>query len=207
VETALGVLDQEGLEALSMRRVAEELGTGAASLYWHVGSKDGLLDLLFDHVIGELEVPDPEPARWHGQLKEVARTMRSAIHRHRDIVRVSMGRIPTGPNALRYTDRLLAILRSGGLSNTLALAGAHLLPVIVNGFTVEESVDLRPPGGGEAPPEQVLQMVSDYFASLPPEQFPNLVEVADEFPAADMDARFELLLDLFVDGLAARAAS
>src|SRR5262249_56259183 len=51
VETALRILDSEGLEGLSMRRIAEELDTGAASLYWHVGSKDGLLDLLFDHVI------------------------------------------------------------------------------------------------------------------------------------------------------------
>src|SRR5215472_7094770 len=57
VETALRLLDGEGLDALSMRRIADELDTGAASLYWHVGSKDGLLDLIFDHVVGEVEVP------------------------------------------------------------------------------------------------------------------------------------------------------
>src|SRR5512132_1614763 len=75
VRAALEVLDADGLDGLSMRRVAEELDTGPASLYWHVGSKDGLLDLLFDHVIGEQHVPDPEPERWREQLKEVARTM------------------------------------------------------------------------------------------------------------------------------------
>ena len=79
VEAALRVLDAEGLDGLSMRRVGEELNTGAASLYWHVGSKDGLLDLIFEHVIGEQEVPDPEPERWEEQLKEVARTMRATI--------------------------------------------------------------------------------------------------------------------------------
>src|SRR3954463_13122597 len=87
VAAALRILDAEGLDGLSMRRVGEELNTGAASLYWHVGSKDGLLDLVFDDVIGEQEVPDPDPKRWQEQLKEVARTMREAILRHRDIVR------------------------------------------------------------------------------------------------------------------------
>src|SRR5579862_1206401 len=77
VETALGILDSDGLEALSMRRIAEELDTGAASLYWHVGSKDGLLDLLFDHVIGEQQIPDPDPAHWQEQLKHVARLQRA----------------------------------------------------------------------------------------------------------------------------------
>src|SRR5262245_65716738 len=105
VSTALRVLDRDGLDKFSMRRVAEELDTGAASLYWHVGSKDGLLDLVMEEVIGEQEVPDAEPERWQEQIKEVARNMRETILRHRDIVRVSIGRIPMGPNALRSEER------------------------------------------------------------------------------------------------------
>src|SRR5215469_13076146 len=104
VQTAIRVLDREGLDALSMRRIAEELNTGAASLYWHVGSKDGLLDLIFDQVIGEVEVSEPEPQRWEEQLREVARAVRAAILRHRDIVRLSIGRTPMGPNALRVSE-------------------------------------------------------------------------------------------------------
>ena len=61
VDAALAVLDADGLELLSMRHVARTLNTTAAALYWHVGSKDGLLDLIFDRVIGEQPVPDPEP--------------------------------------------------------------------------------------------------------------------------------------------------
>src|SRR5580700_2959567 len=76
VKAAVDLLDREGLPALSMRRLGDELGAGAASLYWHVGSKDGLLDLVLDEIIGEGQVPDPDPARWQEQLKEVARTMR-----------------------------------------------------------------------------------------------------------------------------------
>ena len=109
VAAALKVLDAEGLDGFSMRRVAEVLDTGAASLYWHVGSKDGLLDLVMDEVIGEQVggFPDPDPERWQEQLREVAREMRETILRHRDIVRISIGRIPMGPNALRFNERVL----------------------------------------------------------------------------------------------------
>ena len=102
VAAAIRLLDREGLAALSMRRLADELGAGAASLYWHVGSKDGLLDLVLDEIIGEGQVPDPDPARWREQLKDVARAQRRASLRHPYLVRISIGRIPMGPNALRY---------------------------------------------------------------------------------------------------------
>jgi AcrR family transcriptional regulator len=127
VETALRLLDRDGLDELSMRRVADELDTGPASLYWHVGSKDGLLELVFDRVIGEVEMPSPEPARWEEQLKEVARAGRAMILRHRDIVRISIGRVPMGPNALRVSEGLFAILRAGGVPDQLAVTAHHLL--------------------------------------------------------------------------------
>ena len=66
VAAAIRLLDREGLAALSMRRLADELGAGAASLYWHVGSKDGLLDLVIDELVGEGQVPAPDPARLAG---------------------------------------------------------------------------------------------------------------------------------------------
>jgi AcrR family transcriptional regulator len=207
VDAALRVLDAEGLEGLSMRRVGEELDTGAASLYWHVGSKDGLLDLIFDRVIGEQEVPDPQPERWQEQLKEVARTARATMLRHRDIVRISIGRIPMGPNALRYEERLLGLLRAGGLPDELAVTGSQLMFSIVNGFTMDETGEGGEPPPDQPPPEQAAAMARDYISSLPPDRFPNLVELADHFADADPDRRFELLLDLFVDGLAKRASS
>jgi AcrR family transcriptional regulator len=187
--------------------VAEELGTGAASLYWHVGSKDGLLDLVFDRIIGEQHVPDPEPGRWQEQLKEVARNMRKAIVSHRDVVEISLGRIPMGPNALDWSERVLAILRSGGVPDRLAVRGVWLLTSVVNGFTMDEGADYTPTTGDTQMTDEAAQMASNYVASLPRERFPNMVEVADEYQAIDPDESFELLLDLFVDGLAKRAAS
>jgi AcrR family transcriptional regulator len=205
VEAALELLDAEGLDGLSMRRVAEHLDTGAASLYWHVGSKDGLLDLLFDRVIGEQQAPDPEPERWQEQLKEVARAMRATILRHRDIVRISIGRVPMGPNALAYSERVLAILRAGGVPDQLAVLGFHLLTSVINGFTMDETGEGGEPPADQPPLEEIATMARDYLASLPQAQFPNLVAVADQFTVSDPEVRFELLLDLYVEGLARRA--
>jgi AcrR family transcriptional regulator len=205
VDAALRVLDADGLDQLSMRHVARTLSTTAAALYWHVGSKDGLLDLIFDRVIGEQHVPDPDPERWQEQVKEVARTMRATILRHRDIVRLSIGRIPMGPNALRYADRLVGILRAGGLSDALAITGQQLLISIVIGFAIDETGEGGQPPADQPPLEAAAAMAGDYVASLPRDRFPNLVAVAGHFAAGDQDERFELLLDIFVTGLAQRA--
>lgn len=207
VATALRVLDRDGLDGFSMRRVAEELNTGAASLYWHVGSKDGLLDLVLEEVIGEqvTEVPDPDPERWQEQFKQVARVMRQTIRRHRDIVEISIGRVPMGPNALRLSERVLAILRAGGVPDELAVQSYLLMFSVVNGFTMDEGGYEAEVAAGAPPLEESAEMVGGYLASLPADQFSNLTEVADHFVDADQDARFELLLDLFVEGLARRA--
>jgi AcrR family transcriptional regulator len=206
VDVALQVLDAEGLDGLSMRRIAKELDTGPASLYWHVGSKDGLLDLLFDRIIGEQHVPDPDPARWQEQLKEVARTMRRAILAHRDVVRISIGRIPMGPNALTYSERVLAILRAGGVPDQLAVTGHHLLTACVNGYTIDETGDGGAPAADQPPPEELGRMARDYVAALPADRFPNLVALADHFALVDADRRFDLLLDIYIEGLARHAA-
>ena len=204
MQTAIRVLDQDGLDALSMRRIAEELDTGAASLYWHVGSKAGLLDLIFDHAIGEVEVPKPEPERWQGQLKEAARSVRAVILRHRDVVRISIGRNPMGPNALRVSEGLFAILRTGRVPDPLAVTAQHLLFAVIYGFTLDETTELGVEIEGP-PDDHAADAARAYLAELPAERFPNLIAVAEHFHYADKDQSFELLLDLFVDGLAARA--
>ena len=206
VQTAIRLLDQEGLDALSMRRIAEDLDTGAASLYWHVGSKDGLLDLIFDQVIGEVEVLEPEPQRWQEQLKEVAGAVRAVILGHRDIVRISIGRIPMGPNALRVSEGLFGILRAGGIPDQLAVTAHHLLFAIINGFTLDETTELGVEVEGR-PDDQAASAARAYIAELPAERFPSLIAVAEHFHYADNDQSFELLIDLFVDGLAARAST
>ena len=154
-----------------------------------------------DQALAELEVPQPDPGRWAGQLAEVARQMRAVIGRHRDLVPSSIGFLPGGGRALRCHERLLAIMRAGGLPDSQSVAGLYLLWVIVNGFSLEETRA----GDPERPAPDLSSEVKRYFASLPDDRFPNLVAVADEFAQTDWDDRFELLIRIFIDGLTGQA--
>jgi TetR/AcrR family transcriptional regulator, tetracycline repressor protein len=204
VDAAFAVLERDGADALSMRRVADELGTGAASLYWHFAGKDELIDAVIEQAIGEFVVPDADPERWEEQLREVAHDFRASLQRRPYLVKLSLGRWPLGPNALKLTDRVMGILRAGGLPNDMVAMGTWLLTIVVNAFAYEEISNEERQGEGPSPPE-IAEMVSSYFGSLPPERFPNLVAMKDEFASGDPDLPFGLLVDLFVDGLAQRA--
>jgi len=157
--------------------------------------------MALDQALAELNVPEPDPGRWAGQLAEVARQMRAVIGRHRDIVPSSIGILPGGSRALRCHERVLAIMRAGGLPDSRAVAGLYLLWVIVNGFSLEETRT----GDPERPGPDLSSEVTRYFASLPGDRFPNLVAVADEFANTDWDERYDLLITIFIDGLTAQA--
>ncbi|MDQ3865121.1 MAG: TetR/AcrR family transcriptional regulator C-terminal domain-containing protein, partial [Actinomycetota bacterium] len=159
VRVALELLDEVGLEGFSMRRLADRLGVKAASVYWHVRDKEELLDLVFDRVIGEIEVPEADPPRWREQVAEVAREMRRVINSHRDIARVQLGRFPIGPNALTFSEGMHAILRAGGLSDRASAYAGQLLPLYVSAFALEESSELRSHSDEEVFPEDVLDMI------------------------------------------------
>jgi len=164
---------------------------------------------VLDELIGEVEIPDADPARWQEQLKETAKSQRRVSLRHPYLVRISIGRIPMGPNALRCSERTLAILRAGGLPPRLAVQGYLLLIDTVNGFTMDETgvEDGSAPKLDPDELQKAADMARDYIASLPAAQFPNMTELASEFAFSDADDRFEMLIDIFVEGLARRAAA
>jgi TetR/AcrR family tetracycline transcriptional repressor len=161
--------------------------------------------LALDQALAGLDVPEPDPMTWGDQLAGVGRQMRAVIRRHRDIVPSSIGCLPGGGRALHCHERVLAIMRAGGLSDGRAVAGLHLLWVIVNGFSLEETQAAAYPAGGAEP--DLSPMARGYFASLPADRFPNLVAVAGEFTTTDLDARFELLMSAFISGLAGRTGA
>jgi AcrR family transcriptional regulator len=201
VEAALRVVDREGLEATSMRRVAEELGAAPSALYWHVRNKDQLLQLVLDRVVGEIELPPRDPENWQEQLKALAREMRRVLTSHRDIARVTIGAIPAGPNILLVVEWMHALLREAGLPDrTVALFG-DLAGLYVGAYAFEESLGLASPTGEDLPPEQVLAMLEDYWASLPKERFPHTLALVDRLFEGGPDERFEFGLDVLVRGL------
>jgi len=195
VTAALHVLDEAGLDGLSMRRVADELGTGAASLYWHVADKERLIHLMLDRVMGEIELPEPDPTRWEEQVREFAHVGREMFSRHRDIGLASLGRVPMGPNLIRIMEWLLAVLRGAGIPDRPATWFADLLALIAAAQSIED--DLATTGDDEA-----IAHMGEYLAALPADRFPNLAAVTFEMVAGGADDRFEFGLELLLRGLA-----
>lgn len=202
---ALRVVDQEGLDAMTMRRVAEELGTGAASLYAYVDNKERLTELVVDRALGELEPPAIDDGPWQEQLKAGLRQLRALLARHRDLARASFGRIPLGENALRTSDWMIATLRRGELPTDVIGYACDLLPLYVTAIAYEESIY----AGERISPEQIAEYVAEmrsYFESLPAERFPNVVAFAAALTAGSGgEERFEFGLEVLVGGLAAMA--
>ena len=139
-EAALALVDADGLDALSMRNVAERLGVQASALYGHVSGKQELIQLMLDRVALEIELPDPDPAHWQEQVKQFARTARRVLGSHRDLAGASLANIPTGPNMLGLIDRLLAVLAASGLPRQAVAYAADLLPQFVTASVYEESL-------------------------------------------------------------------
>lgn len=203
VDAALAIVDHEGLDALTMRTVAHSLGTGAASLYAHVGSKDELLELVVERVLGEVKLPDaPDPARWMDQLKEMARSIRTVWAQHRDLARASFARIPVGESGLLGGEAMIGVMRAGGLSDRAIAFGIDLLALYVGAIAYEES--LQPVD--QSTTEQFIAELHDYFAALPTDRFPNMVALAAALTAGDGEERFEFGLDVLIRGLIAVSA-
>jgi AcrR family transcriptional regulator len=202
----LEIVDSEGLDAMTMRRVAEKLGTGAASLYAHVASKEDLLELVVDRVIGEVEIPpEPDPEHWQQDLKQGLRDMRAAMAAHRDIARAIFARIPFGENALAGAEWMIRTLRAGGLPDQVIAYACDLLPLYVTAVAYEEGLY----AGENVTPEVMLDFnvsMRQFYESVPPERFPNVVALAANLTAGGTgDERFEFGLEVLVRGLAAMA--
>jgi AcrR family transcriptional regulator len=205
VEAAIGVLDAEGLEAVTMRRVAQELGTGPASLYAHVSGKEELRELMLDRVAAEIRLPEPDPARWQEQLKELAREIRRVYTSHRDIALVSMGLIPTGPHLLDVAEAQLALMRAGGVPKKIAGMAVDTLGMFLDADAIEGTVYYAKAPAGEDPHEffeAYFGQFREYFAALPKDRYPTITGMVEELTDADDDGRFEFGLDLLVRGIA-----
>jgi AcrR family transcriptional regulator len=203
-EAALALVDARGLDALSMRNVAERLGVQASALYGHVSGKQELIQLMLDRTALEIELPEPDPARWEEQVKEFARAARRALGSHRDLAGASLANIPTGPNTLGLIDRLLALLSASGLPRQAVAYAADLLPQFVTAAVYEESLFRQ---RLEREPAY-FERIEAYFRAAPADRFPTLADLVTELTGPDEgpDARFEFGLDVLVQGLSAIAA-
>lgn len=202
VDAALRVLARDGAEGLSMRRVAEELGTGPASLYWHVASKDELINLLIDRVANEIEVPPPDVEHWQEQLKEFGIRARQVFQRYPGVGGLTLGRVPIGPNLIRWAEWTLTLLRGAGVPDRIAAYAGDLFGLYMGAHAYEDALGMPSPTGEELPPDEIVKMIRGYFESMPKDRFPNIHATLDELTEGGPDERYELGLDVIIRGLA-----
>jgi len=199
VETAIELLDREGIARFSMRRLADALGTGAASLYWHVSGKGQLFEMIVDRLVERAGPPVLAGERWTDQVRDWARKTRAVMREHPWLTSPDADIFPTGPNVMAQSEVLLGALRSGGIPDRMAAIAVHLLPLFVTAFVRDEVSGLA---GHDEEPERVIAQIASYFASLPPERFPHFTAVVPHVAAVDWDERFEVALEVLVGGLA-----
>ncbi|GAA1992661.1 TetR/AcrR family transcriptional regulator [Catenulispora subtropica] len=207
VEAALHILETEGYDGLSMRRVASELGTGAASLYAHVANKDELMKLVIDRVFDSVEFPEPDPERWVEQVREMMRGTRRILQAHPGIARAMLGQVPFGPSGLRIVEGFMAILRAGELPDQVAAWAGDVVSLYVVASVFEDDIRFAPHGDtSREDMEAWAGQMKSYIKSLPVTTFPNLVALADPmFETGGPDGRFEFGLDLMLRGLASHS--
>ncbi len=200
VAAAIAVLDEAGVTGLSMRRVAEHLGTGAASLYGYVSGREELLELVYDELVGQVPLPTPDPEHWREQVFEMLRAYRKVLMSHRDAALAGLGRIPTSPQTLAATEVLVTALRMGGLTNRVVALGLDQLILYVSACAFEDGL-LKQSGMDPEEVRRYFDEVHAFFGALPRAQYPVLASIAPDMTSADGDERFEFGLATIVAGL------
>jgi AcrR family transcriptional regulator len=194
VDAGLRIVDAEGVEALSLRRLATDLGVTPMAVYWHVRDKAELLDLIGERMLEMVDVP-PAEGDWRRQLRDVHRAMLEPLLAHPNAVELMVGRARYGPAGIALFERILGILRGAGLSPRAAFDAYQSLYLFQLGFTatVRRSPEFR-----EAQRQGV-----QYLASLDPASFPAIGESVGFIGARSLVDQHEIGLDVVIEGIAA----
>jgi len=195
LRAAVALADEGGIEALSMRKLADELGVKAMSLYNHVANKDDVLDGIVDSAWGEIVAPGGD-ADWKTQIREIAVSAHETLLRH-PWASGLWARQKPGPARLRYGESLLGCLRDAGFSKNLTYHAYHIIESYILGYTLQvlsyRAVDT----------EQFEDIAASFVRGDFSAEFPHFTEHALQHMESDHDDvnAYELGLDLLLDGL------
>jgi AcrR family transcriptional regulator len=201
LRAAVDLADQGGIDSLTMRKLGEELGVEAMSLYNHVANKSDLLDGMIDIIFGEIDLPT-EDTDWRTAMRRRAISARIVLSRHPWAIGRMESRTTPGPETLRHHDTVLGILRTAGFSVELAAHAYSALDSYIYGFALQApSLPFDTKQDTERDTAKVTQTIMARFTSG---QYPHLTEMAVEHvlqPGYDYAGEFEFGLDLILDGL------
>lgn len=214
VSEAVRLLDEEGVEALSMRRLAARLDAGAPSLYWHVSNKDELLKLAVDEVFGEIAAPDPDdPVGWRSAALLCAHGVRATMLRHPWLGAVmysDSGLAYRGPNVLRLNEGLLQLFAAAGFPGEEVLHAVQTLVAYVFGTAMSEAAWLRHlQREGVTEAERMAQLWPEAEEAAAGYDHMRDVYAAErgKDPRLSRDMTFGYGVDRVLDGLQARLAT
>jgi AcrR family transcriptional regulator len=216
IRAAIAVADAEGPDAISMRRIARELRAGVMSLYWHVASKEELIDLMFDSLEAEIRVPEPT-GDWRADLRELAHRQRAGLLRHPWVMEFVAGRPPSGPNDARNLELMLGMVAGLGLDARTTVDILMTVATYVLGAVLREVQEIR----SDRHRSEVEATMTAEEIDAERERFGKWLANADRYPniqrmmeahvdpdaAETRDERFEFGLDCLLDGIAARLRS
>jgi AcrR family transcriptional regulator len=194
---AIALADAGGIEALTMRRLGQELGVEAMSLYKHVANKDALLDGMVDLVFAEIELPSAD-TDWRTAMRDRAVSTRAALTRHPWATPLMQSRKAPGPATLRHHDTVIGTLRGAGFSVELTAHAFSVLDGYIYGFAMQQRslpFDTL---------EEAQEVGRQMFARMPAGAYPHLTELTVQHilqPGYDYGDEFEYGLDLILDGL------
>jgi AcrR family transcriptional regulator len=199
LRTAVALADERGLEALTMRNLAKELGVEAMSLYNHVANKGDLLDGMIESVFTEIE-PPAAGGDWKAELRKRAVSTREALLRHRWAVGQMEGRTSHGPSNMKVHDAVLGCLRAAGFSIEMTVHAMSVQDAYIYGFALQQT-DMSSQTAEDFAAEAQRQMVA-YADALA--DYPHLVEVVGGYVAKagyDYDREFLFGFEVILDGL------
>lgn len=200
--SAVELADQIGMEAFTIRRLADKLGVGPMTIYHHVPSKEEIIDGMVELVFAEIELP-PEDLDWREAMKHRCRSARSVLRKHPWASPLMESRLNPGPANLGHHDAVIGTLRRGGLSIELTAHAYAILDSFIYGFAFEETT--LPGEAGEEMTDMADEMMA-VFA----EHYPHLAELTSEYvlkPGYDFGDSFEFGLDLIIRGIEAASES
>ena len=195
LHAAIALADREGIAAVSMRKLAQELGVEAMSLYNHVANKNELLDGMVDAVAGEIAVPAGD-ADWKTAIRTIAISSYETLLRHQWAGSLWMRQMP-GPARLRHFDAVLGSLRDAGFSEDLTFHAYHILQSFVLGYTLQvltyRALAL----------EDLEETAAGFIQQLSADEYPHFAEHVRQHmePGVRDESAFQLGLDLILDGL------
>ncbi|CAL9630329.1 TetR/AcrR family transcriptional regulator [Streptomyces sp. enrichment culture] len=198
VDAALELLKTEGLEAVTMRRVASALDTGPASLYVYVAKREDLLRAMQDRIVATVALEPPDPERWREQLHALLARMHQALVAHPGIAATTLAEPLTTEATLRFLENMLGILLAGSIDPQDAAWAADIFTTLVTHAAIEG--DVR-----RSDRREDADAIRETFAALPPDRFPLVTTHANRLVAGDSQQRLRVAIDVVIDGLLARA--